>query len=101
MTSENIVAFWAASALRARHHIDAWLQGMRLESLRIGLCEDDEPDEEFVSLYEASQLPRRTGSDEPLPLEWQCDELIARLVREGKNPVTLQPLEVGGAKRVS
>lgn len=94
MTSDAIVATWAASALRVRYHLDARLNGMRLESLRIGLCEEDQPDEEFVSLYEASQMPRRTGSDEHLPVEWQCDELIARLVRERRNPISLQSLDV-------
>lgn len=90
ISSASIAAPWAASVLRMKHHVEAWSKGLRLESLRIGLCDDTQLDEAFVSLYEASQLPRRTGSsDERLPLEWQCDELIARLVREGKNPITL------------
>lgn len=84
--SSDIVMPWAAAMLRFMNRMEAWRSGQELESLRIGLCDENADDESFVSLYERSQLPRRWQSDESLPLEWQCDELIVRLVREGKNP---------------
>lgn len=87
ISSPNIVMPWAASILRFINRLKAWWSGQELESLRIGLCGENEDDESFVSLYERSQMPRRWNSDESLPLEWQCDELIARLVREGRNPL--------------
>lgn len=84
--SSDIMRPWAASMLRFIQRVEARLSGQELESLRIGLCDANANDEEFVSFYERSQLPLRWQSNEALPLKWQCDELIARLVREGKNP---------------
>lgn len=86
IVSSKIMMPWAASILRFINHTKAWWRGEDLVSLRIGLCDENADDESFVSLYERSQLPCRWQSHERLPLEWQCDELIARLVREGKSP---------------
>ncbi len=82
--SSYIAVPLAASLLRLISQMEARWMGQELESLRIGLCTEDAGDEAFVSLYERSQLPRRWRSNESLPEEWQCDELVARLVREGK-----------------
>lgn len=86
IVSSKIAIPLAASILRFINRMEAWWRGEELVSLRIGLCDENADDAFFVSLYERSQLPRRWQSNERLPLEWQCDELIARLVREGKNP---------------
>ncbi len=90
--SQDVVP-WAASLLCLIYRAGAWLRGWELESLRIGLCEENADDEALVSLFERSQMPRRWRSGDSLPIEWQCDELIARLVREGKNPLTRQAFD--------
>ena len=85
--SPKIVVPWAASVLLFITRLEGFLTGYELEYLRIGLCDEAADDELFVSLYERSQLPKRWNSDDSLPIEWRCDELVARLVREGSNPV--------------
>jgi hypothetical protein len=79
--------------LRLWYLASAWLQGKRLEFLRIGICDIYAPDEEFVSIYEASDMPFRSDdASKLLPLDWYSDEIIARGVRHGINPWNLKPL---------
>ena len=54
IVSSKVVMPWAASILLFISRMEAWGRREELESLRIGLCDENADDEFFVSLYERS-----------------------------------------------